>query len=273
MIYVNSVMGFLMDWLLWPFAQAWPALVAAALATSVIMLLIMRWTGSPAAVRRAKDRLVARVLELVLFRHDAFVSFTAGGRVFAANLAYLRTLLRPLAFSILPCLLILSQLSCWFAWRPLRMGEAAVVTVTLLDGFPLLERPVGLSPGEVVRIETEGVRVPALSEIDWRIRAVRNGTDSVEVAIADEPAVRKQIIVGTAVAKVSQCRTRGGLWDQFLHPAEPPIDKASSIARVHLHYPVRQLWLGNREVDWLVAFVILTMVFGIVLKRPLGVEI
>jgi hypothetical protein len=270
--YVNALSGLLIDALLRPFSHPWPALVAAALVTAVLMLVVIRCTSSPAVVRRTRNRLTARVLELVLFRHDAVISFTALGRIVAANAAYLLTLLRPLAFSTVPCLLILSQLSCWFSLRPLTVGETALVEVTLRDGNCVLERQVSLSVPGPIDVATGPLRIPRLSEIDWRVRAERDGADWIEIQAGDEVAVRKQIVVADCLQKVSQRKTGLGWWDQILHPAEPPIDSAHSIAAVNVRYPVRQWYVGNWEVDWLVAFLVLTIVFSLVLKRPLRVQ-
>jgi hypothetical protein len=271
--YFNAFSGFLVDTLLRPFSQPWPALVAAAMATAVLMLVVIRCTSSPEVVRRSRNRLTARVLELVLFRHDAVISFTALGRIVAAYAAYLLTLLRPLAFSAIPCLLILSQLSCWFSLRPLKVGETALVEVTLRNGFPVLERQVSLSEPHALLVETGPLRIPRLLEIDWRVRAERNGADWVEIQAGDEVPVGKQIIVADSLQKVSQRKTGRGWWEQVLHPAEPPIDGGHSIAAVNVRYPVRQWYVGNWEVDWVVAFLVLTIVFSLLLKRPLRVQL
>jgi hypothetical protein len=273
MTYLNNLADLFVGALLRQFTRPWPGLVAVALVTSIAMLLVFRWASSPAAIRRAKDRLIARVLELVLFRHDARVSFTAGGRILAANLVYMRTLLWPLVFSIIPCILILTQLSCWYAWRPLRVGEAAVLEVRLRDGFPVLERSIAVTAPIFARLETEGVRVPIPAEVAWRVRADQDGSGWVDIEIADESPVRKQVIVGETMQKVSARRSRRGFWDLLLYPAEPPIDNASSIVEVDVRYPARQLYLGNTEVDWVVAFVVLTIIFGLLLKRPLRVQL
>src|SRR5436190_23350024 len=119
MKYSNALTGLLVDTIMAPFDRPWPALAFAAFVLAIAMLLIVRWTSSPEAIRRAKGRLTARVLELVLFRHDAFVSFGAGGRILAANFRYLAALGLPLAVSAVACGLILAQLSCWFSNRPL----------------------------------------------------------------------------------------------------------------------------------------------------------
>jgi hypothetical protein len=273
MTYLNGLADLFVGTLVRQFGQPWPGLAAVALATSIVMLLVIRWASSPPAIRRAKDRLVARVLELVLFRHDARTSFTAGGRILAANLAYLRTLLWPLAISAIPCVLILSQLSCWYAWRPFKLGEAAVVEVKLRDGFPVLEQPVSVSVPSWIRVETEGVRAPATAEVAWRLRAEREGSDVVGVEVGDEEMVLKRLAVGENLQKISPRRTRRGVWEALLYPAERPIDSRSSIVEIEVRYPQRLLYLGNTEVDWVLAFVILTMIFGLLLKRPLRVQL
>jgi len=273
MTYLNSLADFFVGTLLRQFTQPWPGLVAAALATSIVMLLVIRWVQSPASIRRAKDRLIARVLELVLFRHDAWISFTAGGRILAANLSYLRTLLWPIVISAVPCILVLSQLSCWYAWRPLKAGEAVLVEVKLRDGFAVLEQSVSLSVPTNVRVETEGARVLAPAEVAWRLRAEHDGSGWIDVVVGDEAPVRKHLVVGETLQKVSLRRSRRGFWESLLYPAEPPIDKTSSVVEVDVRYPPRILYLGNTEIDWVLAFVVLTMIFGLLLKRPLRVQL
>jgi len=273
MQYLNLLTGALIDALMRPFSRPWPALAAAAAVTAVLMLLIVRATSSPAAIRRAKNRLTARVLELVLFRHDAAVSFTAGGRILAANFAYLGALTVPLAFSIVPCMLLLAQLASWFEFRPLRVGEPALLEVKLRDGAPVTERRVSLSGFEGVRVDTAALRVPALSEFDWRLRGDRPGPGWVEITVEGEAPLRKEIAVGDGFYKVSRRKTAGGVWETFLHPAEPPIDRTSSIERIEVRYPMRTLDLGGWEINWVVAFLVLAVGFGLVLRRPLGVQL
>lgn len=273
MRYLNFLSGFLVDGLLKPFVRPWPALAASALVTAVVMLLIIRRTSSPDRIRRSKNRFVARVLELVLYRDDAWVSLTAGGRILLANGAYLRTLLVPLSVSAIPCLLILSQLACWFENRPLLIGEAALVEVSLRDSFRVMEQSIELALPAGIGLETQALRVPSLPAVDWRVRARKEGARWIEVQAVGEAPIRKQIVVGEEFQKVSQIRTSGGWWNQFLNPAEPPIDESSSIAAVRVVHPRRQMLLGSREVDWLLAFAVLTIVFGLLLKRPLRVRI
>jgi hypothetical protein len=270
--WINAISGFLGDALLGRFDSPWLALVVVALATSILMLLIVRWSSSPEAVERSKKRLTARVLELVLYRHDAMVSLTAGGRILRENLSYLKTLLLPIVLSTIPGLLILAQLACWFDARPLHVGEAAVLEVTFRDGTDLLKMPSRIDGADAVRIETDPVRVPRRSEVSWRLRGVRPGIDAIQLHYGDEPPIMKRVAVGDSLQKVSRRRSAAGLWEQWLHPVEPPIPDRQAIIRIDVRYPQRSLELGNWEIHWLVAFLGLTIVFALLLKRPLGVR-
>jgi hypothetical protein len=273
MEHLNRLIGLPVDALLRRFDSPWPALVAAALATAVLLLLIFRITSSGPGIRRAKQRLTARVLELVLFRHDPLVSLGALGRILAANLLYLRLLIVPVLVSTVPCLVILSQLSCWFSSRPLEVGESALVEVRFKPGFPVLERPVALVGATGAEVQTEGVRVPILGEIDWRLRATHEGTGLIAIRVADETPVEMRLMVGRSLQAVSTRRTRSGGWNLLLYPREPPIAENSSVVEIDIRYP-RRLWLlGSLEIDWLLAFVVITMGIGFVLQRPLRVEI
>src|SRR5262249_21758288 len=95
---------------------------------------------------------------------------------------------------------------------------------------------------------------------------------SVQISAGSQGPVDKQVVVGDNLRKISQHRTGPGLWEQFLNPAEPPIDVGHSIRQVTVHYPQRHFYAGSYDVDWLLAFLALTIVFSLILKRPLRVQ-
>jgi hypothetical protein len=45
------------------------------------------------------------------------------------------------------------------------------------------------------------------------------------------------------------------------------------VQAIEVTYPKAQLWLGGLDIHWLLAFFVLTVLFGLVLKRPLRVEL
>lgn len=272
MRFVNSLVNALGDLLLSPFERlsAWPALIAASLCTTVAFLALFKCCSDQSAIRRKKGRVISRVLELILYQHDFVVSLTACGRIFVENLSYLYEFMKPLLVGAIPCAFLLIQLGCWFDWRPFREGETVLIEVHLREGTPLPLPAASLAVSDSLLVETEGLRIPSNHEIDWRVRARHAGRGWADVSIAGVTE-RKQIEVGDRLQKVSASRAGAGFWDELAHPAEPALDSSGPIRRIDVRYPARLMYLFDYEADWLLAFVVLTIVFSLLLKRAFRV--
>jgi hypothetical protein len=246
-------------------------MATVSLLTAVVVLIIFKYTSRQSRVRRKRNRLLARVLEMLLFKDDVVVNLGAFGRVLAANAAYLAELVPPLCATLVPVALVLAQLSEWYGSRPFVPGERAVVTVGFDDAFPVMEHGASLRASDDLQIETGGVRVPERNEISWRVLA-DGEREWVEVR-AGESAERKSVTVGTAFARVSRRRGSSRLSDQLAHPSERPLPRGGPIAFIEVSYASSDLFLGRLPVHWLLVFLVLTLLFGLVLKWPMGVEI
>jgi hypothetical protein len=85
-----------------------------------------------------------------------------------------------LSVQFLPAILILVLPMLWLMPhdRPLRPGEAAVVTAT---------GHFALQPQPGIQIETPALRIPHDNQIAWRIRVVRGGRPSLAPAVVHYP--------------------------------------------------------------------------------------
>src|SRR5688572_23637994 len=121
--------------------------VAGALC-GIATLLVMRRFSDQEAIRTAKSRLLAHLYELRLFGDDPRLVLRAQKNLFVWNLRYLRLALRPAAIIAIPAMLVALQLDALYGKRPLKQGEAAVVTVELKPGTTLrsLEPVLTASP-------------------------------------------------------------------------------------------------------------------------------
>jgi hypothetical protein len=240
------------------------------LVTGGLLLLIFRYTSNQRAIRATKDRIIAHLLEVVLYRDQMRVVVRAQARLLADNLRYLGYALVPLAFMAVPVGLLLMQLDLRYGHRPLRVGEKAIISVKLAPNSDLAR--VELSAPRGIEVETESLRMPAVSEVDWRIRAAEAGRHEVRVSVGGE-SVSKQIIVGRTWARVSPARVGRGVWRQFLHPGEPPVPASAAVERIAVSYPPAELTLLGRPVHWVWPWLVISMAFGYALKGPLKVNL
>jgi hypothetical protein len=262
----------------------WAQITALALVTAVLALLIFRRTSNQRAIRRLKDRIISHLLEIVLYRDELRVVLRAQRALLWDNLRYLAHSLVPLAVMVVPMAILLIQADLRLGRRALRPGEPTIVAVKLRSDADLLGK-LSLSVPPGIALETPPVRIPALNEVDWRVRARRPGLwhlrfsyggagfQSAYGGAGPRPAPEaKQIVVGNAGGRISTQRV-SGWWQHLLHPGEPPLPAAGRFASVTVSYPSAPLRLFGWRMHWLWPYLVLTLLIGYLLKGPLRVQV
>jgi len=117
---VNLVFGRIVDTVLLPFRSLspWFGLAVVSLLTALLMLEVYKLTSNQSAIRRAKDRIKAHLLEMRLYKDSLRVTLRAQAGILKANLAYMGANLKPLLVMIVPLVLILARLSVWYDRAP-----------------------------------------------------------------------------------------------------------------------------------------------------------
>jgi hypothetical protein len=271
---VNNILTGLGDLLLspWAFQSPWPALIFASLVVAGVLVGLFRLSSNPTAIRRGRDQLLARVLELLLFRHDLRVSLSACWRIAVANARYLSAFALPMAVSILPLWCMFAQMAAWFEYRPLRVGESALVEFELDKALSVLNSPLTITTSDSLELVNSGVRIPLQNELCLSLRANTAGPGWIEIQVANR-SERRLVLVDERLTRVAPKCQRSGWWSEFLNPAEPPLASGSALRRFDIRYPVRQLLIGDSEVHWAVVAFVLVMVFSLVLGKLFGVRI
>ncbi len=268
----NTAITGAFDLLLAPFyTHPWWGMVVLSALSGVLLLLVFRHTSNQRAIRAAKDHIISHLLEVLLYRDELRVVLRAQARLAKDNLRYLGHALVPLVFMIPLVLILMVQIDLRYGRRPLQVGERAILAVKLHSGGPTADE-VSLSAPPGLVIETPALRMPAIREVDWRIRADTDGDYRLLVTVAGEE-YEKRIVVGRRAPRVSARRTGEGLWDRFLNPGEPPLPADAPIASVAVSYPGASLPLFGRRLHWIWPWLILSLAFGYALKGPLRVQV
>ena len=272
---VNLVFGGIVGAVLWPFRglSPWFGLTAVSLLTALLMLEVYKLTSNQAAIRRAKDRIKAHLLEMRLYKDNMRVTLSAQGAIVKANLSYMAANLKPLAVMIVPLVLILAQLSLWYDRAPLRPGEETLVKAGLeAEADPIalgleLETPPGLE------VTSPAVRIPDLHEVVWRVKALAPGTGRLLLRTGGRTIEKSVTVGGGPMAKVSALASRGSISKRVLYPGEAPLPAGTSVRSVEILYPAKILRAFGLGVHWLVAYLILSIAFGFAFKGVFKVEI
>lgn len=279
---VNGLLRSLFDALLAPFASL-PALVGLAvvsLVVSVLMLLTYKRFSNQAKLEEVKRQIYAGIFEIRLFNDDFPAILRAQGDILRHNLRYLGYSLVPMAWMLVPLLLIVAQLQFHYGYEGLKPGEPTLLKVELKEdwssrslaadaaGKPrlALEAPAG------VKVETPAVWSPSEKELAWRVVAERAGSYELKLQAGGEP-LTKSAVSSDRIVRRSPIRVAPTFLDQLLYPAEDPLPAASPIESITLGYPEAEVSLLGWETHWIIAFLILTIVFAFALKGLFGVTI
>ena len=271
----NTVLTFLFGLVYEPLKWLGPfwSLVGISWLSGIFMVWVFGKVSNQAAIQRTRDRLSGELIGLRLFKDDLRVFFGLQYQVLVWTLRYLRLSLVPMVILMMPTMLILIQLNYHYGLRPLRVGEQALVKVKLRDAGTLARgADITLTAPENVKIETDGVRIPELKEICWRVRGVSPGRFDLTVSDGKEK-VTKQAAVGGRLEGVSSVRTGEGWLTGLLYPGESPIASQSALASIEILYPELDILVLGKHVNWLILFLVVSLVFGYTFKGVLGVQI
>jgi hypothetical protein len=272
---INGLFGKIFDILFLPFRpfDPWFALIFVSFLTGLLMLAIFRLTSNQEGILRAKNRIKAHLLELRLYKDSMSQSFKSQGRILAANLKYIGYALKPMLVMIVPVTLILFQLNVWFGARAFGPGESGLLKIKLLPSAGALQTDIKLESPPGLVVETPPLRIEEDREIDWRFRAKDPGRHELVVRWAGESIVLPVAVGGKSLARIPTVKPGSSALDQLANPGIKPLPKNAQIRSIEIGYPGRRFALFGLRVHWLVAFFILSIVFGFAFKGVFKVEI
>lgn len=274
MAIVNAVFGAFVGTLLWPFRglSPWWGLLALSVLTALAILWVYKRLSDQEALRRAKDRIKAGLLEIRLYKDDLGVTLRAQGAIVKANLAYAAANLKPLLVAFAPLVFVMAQIGLWYDRAPLEPGQVALVKVaTSTSAAAGAEWRIEAS--ENLEVTSPAVRIPDEKQVCWRVKALAEGRGLLVFGVEGNEASKSVVVGGPRLAKVSRRASRGSLWNRIIHPGEPPLPAGPPIVSIEVLYPSRALELLGLRIPWLVAYLVLSVGAGLALKGFLGVEI
>jgi len=250
-------------------SAAWAMVVVSAV-TAVWVLLLFKAVTPQERLQETRDRLFGHIYEMGLYQDRLGVVGRIQRDLARANLRYLGLTLPALLVLIVPMVITLAQLDSRFAHRPLRPGETTVLSVEAApDADPA---DFGLRVPQGVTVEAGPVRGRTAHRVAWSVRAEEPGSHELTVTRGGEAVASRTLEAGEGLAPLGET-ARAGLLGPWLAPGAGQVPRGSGLAAVTLRYPERSTRYLGIELDWLVAFMVLSLAAGLALKDLLRVSI
>ena len=275
MWWLNEAVGLVVKVFLLPFTglNPWAGMIFISLLTAILMLFIYKKTSNQSGIKEAKNLIKGYLLEIRLFQNDFGIFLGGLKRLLSANLRYLAYNLKPLLVMILPIFLLLAQMNLWFGYNVPQPGETLLLKVEFNQAVEIdrLNLEVEAPPGVIV--DSPPVRIIDENEVNWRLKIVELRGGQLVIKNGAEKYAKDISLPQSSLARVSAIRVSQNIWEQLLNPGEKPLPREAEIKKIEVVYPSARLNLFSLKIHWLVAYFVLSIIFGFGLKGWFKVEI
>ena len=110
------------------------------------------------------------------------------------------------------------------------------------------------------------VWIPELREAAWRIAGDRDGDYVLNVALHGA-RFTKTVLVSSHVGRRSPMRLQAGIVNQLSYPSEPPLPADGPISSIAVTYAEGYVPVAGWDIHWLIAFLIVSLVAALSLRR------
>ncbi len=269
---LSNAINSLFDLFFYPFVELDPiyGLSAISLFTAIIVLPIFKYTSDQEGIKKVKAIIMGHILELRLFRDDIRIVLSAQKNVLRHNMTYLKYTLKPLLFMFIPVVLIIIQTEVRFSFRPLLPGETAVVKIKMSEEN---STDVSLTVPNGLIIETPPMRDDENRETYWRIKAEKEGVFDLTFQMEDDKEIKKRVLVADKIVRLSPAKLKESTINYFFHPANSYLPDNIVVDNIYVKYPTMKVYALGWKLHWLLHYFILTLIFGVLLLKPLKVRI
>lgn len=275
MWWLNQIVGIITRIILLPFAKMspWLGMIVISLLTALLLLFIYKKTSNQAGIKEVKTRIKAYFLEMRLFQNDFRTLLTTQKELLLFNIRYLAYNFKPLLIMIIPLFLLLAQMNLWFGYRHPAPDETLLLKVRFIESMEVDKLSLDLEAPAGVVVDSPVLRIVEENQADWRLKIQGETNGQLIITVNGERYLKSIPISRNSFPRISKVRVKKNLWQELLYPGEKPLPSDSYVKKIELVCPENRLVFLGLRFHWLVAYFLLSIIFGFALKRWFKVEI
>ncbi len=270
---ITGAVSWVFDLLMAPFASL-PALgmIFISVLTAAWALLLFKAVTPQDRLQATRDKLFGHIYEMGLYQDHLGILARIQGDLARANLRYLRYTLPALVALTIPMILTLGQLEGRYGQRPLQVGEETVLTISVTNDELSSLQDIKLETPSGVEVAAGPVRNERAGTLSWRLRATLEGAHELRFLRGGNLIGSNDLVVGQGLPGLHD-RSENTVLGILLYPGAPDLSASTGLAHLNIQWPERETRYLGLEMNWLVAFMVFSMMAGLLLKDLLKVSL
>ncbi len=250
-------------------------IVIYSLISAAICLLIYKRVSNQEKIKLHKKKIFGFILQTRLYQDRLGVVVSSILNILKHNLLYIRYTLSSLLVIMIPLILVSIQVNNRGGYAPLESSRSFIITARMDEavmsesGAGALEK-VECKTSAGLALETPPLRIPYENKVLWRARVKLGGKatrESIEIGLkGGRTSAAKEIATGIDGKRFSPDRIKWGQGSALMSNAEDFLPGASPVSMISVDYHRAAYPFLWWEMDALVLFFVLTLLFALVLK-------
>lgn len=278
---IFALLNHLVDFLVSPFRGLGPVpqLVLLSLVSTVLLLAVFKRLSNQEKIKRHKDKIFGNFLEIAIYRDQFRRSLSCQANVLKHNLLYLGAIGTPLLGLMLPMLLVCLQLDYRLGHQILRPGDSFIIEAQMEGGTAAgasdLMDGISIQTSETISLDSPAMRIPGSGQVFWQARVSAAGVPNfISISLPGESdSVRKEVAVNRLTSRFSPEKRKMQTLGDILTSGEDPIPTSSPIQTVRVAYPPAEYPFFQWQFSPIVYYFVLTIIFGLLVKPFMKVNI
>lgn len=268
---INYILTLITDYILLPFqglSKVWGLIFLSVLA-GVILLLCYGKVSNQNAIRSIKRKIMAAIYESVLYRRNLRLCLKAQWKMLCSGAVYFALAVPPIIVLMIPCILMLAQMNLRYESNGLYIGEPTLLRVKLDNAEAL--NTVGLETSENVSV-TPALHDLREKEVVWRLTPQDKNPIDLKITNGSEE-YKYFAVVDDVKAKHLPAHYERSWYNALLYPGLKKVPANSAISEISLAYPGVSYQFCGISWHWLVLFLIVSILSGLVAAKIFGVAV
>jgi hypothetical protein len=268
---INYMVTRVMDGILYPFNfinDFWGILFLSII-TSFLVLVVYKYISSSGKIKDTKNQIKGNILAIRLYKDFWKVIVSS----FLKSLFYVA---KYFALNMVPLIIIIPVLFPMFMQMDVRYGMDTYkvgdeVIVKAKFGSPIDELNIKLLDNEHVKPQMNPVHINALNEVNWKLKAEKDGMTKIRIEI-DGNIFEKSLVIGDSGDVLSNRRYSKSSIDHFIYPSETLQTDIPDVEYISIHYPGKMTDFMGFKTYWWIHYLVLVLIIVLAFKNRFGVE-
>jgi len=253
-------------------------IVGISIVSAMLFLLIFKKTSNQQKITYHKNKIFGHVLQIPLYKDRFGLLLISIVKILKHNLLYIKQTLIPLLFMIVPLVILMVQIDNRCGYEPLQANQQFFIRAEVEKdaAADTLDKVLCETSGGI-QLETPPLRIEAERGVFWRARVVTDASEQESILYlrvqGDGVKNEKQVVTDYSQKRFLPDKKKWSFWNALFTNAEGYLAPDAPFSSISINYQRAGYWFLFWDVDAIILYFILTLIFAFALKGVLGVNI